>query len=76
MNPDPFLDDIREVVILFYDESVQYPGALHRVSVQDSGLGSKNDKDVLFRSSLNFTFRLQRSDLTVPDYGIILILMR
>ena len=41
MIPDPFLDDNREVVILFYDESVQYPGALHRVSVQDSGLGSK-----------------------------------
>ena len=41
MISDPFLDDNREVVILFYDESVQYPGALHRVSVQDSGLGSK-----------------------------------
>ena len=58
MNPDPFLDDNREVVILIYDESVQYPGALHRVSVQDSGLGSKNDKDVLFGSSLNSVMAL------------------
>ena len=72
-----WLDDSREVCDTFFRKSpVQCLGALHRVFVQDFGLGSKNDKDVLFRSSLNFSFRLQRSDLTVPDYGTILILMR